>query len=79
MPEAIGNYQFVTTNFFGQKSPQRKSASATIANPVELMNRTTMKTSRSLKWPHTVLKNEKVCTIKDRIKDKQKKWRFSET
>ena len=38
IPEASENYQFVTTTFFGQKSPQRKSASATIANPVEMMN-----------------------------------------
>ena len=43
----------VTTNLWWQlssdkKSPQRKSASATIANPVELMNGTTMNTSRWL-------------------------------
>ena len=42
-----------TTNLWRQlfsdkKSPQRKSASATIANPVELMNGTTLNTSRSL-------------------------------
>ena len=43
----------VTTNLRRQlssdkKSPQRKSASATIANPVKLMNGTTMNTSRLL-------------------------------
>ena len=42
-----------TTNLWRQlfsdkKSPQRKYASATIANPVELMNGTTLNTSRSL-------------------------------
>ena len=42
-----------TTNLWWQlssdkKSPQRKSASATIANPVELMNGTRMNTSRFL-------------------------------
>ena len=41
-----------TTNlrqlFSDKKSPQRKFASATIANPVELMNGTTMNTSRFL-------------------------------
>ena len=34
--------------FLEQKSPQRQFASATIANPVELMNGTTMNTSRWL-------------------------------
>ena len=42
-----------TTNMWRQlfsdkKSPQRKSASATIANPVEMMNGTIMNTSRWL-------------------------------
>ena len=42
-----------TTNFWrhffpDKESPQRKSASATIANPVEMMNGTTMITSRRL-------------------------------
>ena len=42
-----------TTNLWRQlfsdkKSPQRKSASATIANPVELMNGTTMNILRFL-------------------------------
>ena len=41
-----------TTNlrqlFSDKKSPKRKFDSATIANPVELMNRTTMNTSRFL-------------------------------
>ena len=43
-----------TTNWWRQlfsakkKSPQLKSASATITNPVELMNGTTMNTSRWL-------------------------------
>ena len=46
--EASGNYQFVTTFFSDKKSPQRKLASAKIANPVELMNGTTMNTSRFL-------------------------------
>ena len=34
------------TFFFEQKSPQHKFASATIANLVELMNATTMNTSK---------------------------------
>ena len=34
--------------FSDKKSPQRKFASATIANPKELMNGTTMNTSRWL-------------------------------
>ena len=33
-------------NFFRKKKPQIKSASATIANPVELMNGTIMNVSR---------------------------------
>ena len=42
-----------TTNLWRQlfsdkESPQRKSASATIANPVEMMNGTIMNTSRRL-------------------------------
>ena len=36
----------VTTTFSDKKSPQRKFASAAIANSGELMNRTTMNTSR---------------------------------
>ena len=32
--ELVETTQFVTTFFFGQKSTQRKSASATIANPM---------------------------------------------
>ena len=36
----------VTTTFSDKKSPQRKFASTTIANPVELTNATTMNTSR---------------------------------
>ena len=36
----------VTTIFSDKKSPQRKLASATIANPKYLMNATTMNTSR---------------------------------
>ena len=36
----------VTTTFFGKKSPQRKFASALITNPEELMNGTTINTSR---------------------------------
>ena len=36
----------VTTTFSDKKSPQSKSASATITNPVELMNGRTMNTSR---------------------------------
>ena len=36
----------MTTTFSDKKSPQRKFASAAIANSGELMNRTTMNTSR---------------------------------
>ena len=36
----------VTTTFSDKKSPQRKFASTAIANPRDLMNRTTMNTSR---------------------------------
>ena len=36
----------VTTTFSDKKSPQRKFASATIANPVDLMNGTLMNTSK---------------------------------
>ena len=36
----------VTTIFSNKKSPQRKFASATIAQPVDLTNETTMNTSR---------------------------------
>ena len=36
----------VTTTFSDKNSPQRKFASATIANPVELMKGTTMNTTR---------------------------------
>ena len=36
----------VTTTFSDKKSPQRKFASGTIANPGDLMNQTTMNTSR---------------------------------
>ena len=35
----------VKTTFSAKKSPQRKFASATIANPVVLINATTMNTS----------------------------------
>ena len=37
---------FVTTVFSNKNSPQRKFASATIANPKYLMNAATMNTSR---------------------------------
>ena len=36
----------VTRTFSDKKSPQRKFSSAAIANPGDLMNRTTMNTSR---------------------------------
>ena len=38
----------VTTTFSDKKSPQRKFASATIANPVDLMNGTLMNTSKCI-------------------------------
>ena len=73
-----------TTNLWRQlssdkKTPQRKSASATIAYPVELMIGTTMNSSRLLNYPHTVLEIEKICTTKNRIKDEHKKRHISET
>ena len=36
------------------------------------MNGTLTNTSRFPNWAHTVLKKEKICTTKDRIKDKHK-------
>ena len=70
----------VTKTSFGQKITTAQIRSATIANLVELIDeRTTMNTTRWLNQPHNLLKNEKNCTTKDRIKDKHIEWHISET
>ena len=51
--------------FFGKKkTPKCNFASATIATPVDLMNGTTMNTSRVPYYSHTDLDTEKSCTPK---------------
>ena len=59
----------VTTTFSDKKSPQRKLASATTTNSVELMNGTTMNikmTQLARQFPE---KWKKIVPQKDRIKD----------
>ena len=69
----------ICDNFIGIKTLQREFASATTATLVELNKWLKLSTSKQLYQPDTVIKNEKICTTKNRIKDEHKEGHISET